>query len=60
MNKIINNFLLKVDKFMPEMHLRQPGFTYSACSSFTKKGILKKEWKNLKNQEIHEIYSKTN
>ena len=24
------------DKFMPEMHLRQPGFTYSACGSFTK------------------------
>ena len=24
------------DKFMPEMHLRQPGFTYSACRSFTK------------------------
>ena len=21
---------------MPEMHLRQPGFTYSACGSFTK------------------------
>ena len=25
------------DKFLPEMHLKQPGFTYSACSSFTKK-----------------------
>ena len=24
------------DKFMPEMHLKQPGFTYSACSPFTK------------------------
>ena len=24
------------DKFMPEIHLRQPAFTYSACSSFTK------------------------
>ena len=24
------------NKFMPEMHLRQPGFTYSACGSFTK------------------------
>ena len=24
------------DKFMPEMHFRQPGFTYSACGSFTK------------------------
>ena len=24
------------NKFMPEIHLRQPGFTYSACGSFTK------------------------
>ena len=24
------------DKFMPEMHLRQPVFTYSACGPFTK------------------------
>ena len=24
------------DKFMPEMHLKQPGFTYSACGPFTK------------------------
>ena len=36
MNKIINTFLLAGDKFMPEMHLRQPGFTYSACGPFTK------------------------
>ena len=36
MNKIINKFLLVGDKFMPEMHLRQPGFTYSACGPFTK------------------------
>ena len=36
MNKIINKFLLTGDKFMPEMHLRQPGFTYSACDPFTK------------------------
>ena len=35
-NKIINKFLLVGDKFMPEMHLRQPGFTYSACGPFTK------------------------
>ena len=33
---IINNFLLVGDKFMPEMHLRQPGFTYSTCSPLTK------------------------
>ena len=35
MNDIINKFLLAGDKFMPEMHLRQPGFTI-ACGPFTK------------------------
>ena len=28
--------MLTVDKCMPELHLRQPGFTYSACGRFTK------------------------
>ena len=36
MNKILNKFLLVRDKFMPEIHLKQPGFTYSACGPFTK------------------------
>ena len=36
MNGIINKFLLAGDKFIPEMHLKQPGFTYSACGPFTK------------------------
>ena len=36
MDEIVNNFLLAGDKFMPEMHLKQPGFTYSACGPFTK------------------------
>ena len=36
MNKIINKFLLTGDKFMPEMHLRQPGFTYSAADHLLK------------------------
>ena len=36
MNEIVNKFLLAGDKFMPEKHLRQPGFTYSACGPFTK------------------------
>ena len=36
MNDIINKFLLARDKSMPEMHLRQPGFTYSASGPFTK------------------------
>ena len=24
------------DKFVPQLHLKQPGFTYSACGPFTK------------------------
>ena len=36
MNEIFNNFLLPGDKFIPEAHLKQPEFTYSACGIFTK------------------------
>ena len=36
MNEIVNKFLLLGDKFMPELHLKQPGFTYSACGSLTR------------------------
>ena len=36
MNEIVNNFLLAGDKFKPEMHIKQPGFTYSASGLFTK------------------------
>ena len=36
MNEIVNKFLFGGDKFTPEMHLKQPGFTYSACGPFTK------------------------
>ena len=36
MNEIVNKFLLAGDTFMPQMHLKQPGFTYSACGPFTK------------------------
>ena len=36
MNEILNKFLLARDKFMSEMHLRQPGFTYIACGPITK------------------------
>ena len=43
MNDIINKLLLAGDKFMPEMHLRPPGFTYSACRPFTEnKGKIQK------------------
>ena len=47
MNKNINQFLLTGDKFMPELHLKQPGFTYSACGSLTKhRKIIQKYRKN--------------
>ena len=36
MNEIVNKFLLAGDKFMPELHLKQPGFTYSACRTFNR------------------------
>ena len=39
-NEIVNRFLLDGNKFMLEMHLKQLGFTYSACWQFTKK----REW----------------
>ena len=35
-NEIVNKFLLAGDKFMPEMDLKHPGFTYSVCGPFTK------------------------
>ena len=34
--KLANRFLLAGDKCMPQKHLRQAGFTYSACGPFTK------------------------
>ena len=49
MNKIVNKFLLAGDKFMPEIHLRQPKLQET-----------KKEYKNLKKEEIHDIFLKTN
>ena len=55
MNEIVNTFLLVGDKFMPEMHLKQPGFTYSACGPFTK---IKKELKSLCKLEIQTLFTK--
>ena len=40
MNEIVNKFLLVGDKFVPKLHLKQPGFTYSACGPFSRN----KEW----------------
>ena len=42
---------------MPEMNSRQPGFTYNACGPFRK---TKKEYENLKKQEIPDEFIKTN
>ena len=36
MNETVNKLLLPSDNFMSEMHLKEPGFTYSACGPFTK------------------------
>ena len=52
MNKIINKFLLAGDKFMPEMHLRQPGFAYSACGPFTKNKESIQKFKETGNKAI--------
>ena len=56
MNKIINKLLLSGEKFMLEMHLKQPGFTYKACGPFTKN---KERIKKFKEQEIQDIFIKT-
>ena len=45
MNNVINKFLLADDKFMPEMHLRQPRLVYSACGPFTRHKERIKEFK---------------
>ena len=55
MNEIVNKFLLAGDKFMSEIHLKQTGFTYRVCGTFTKK---KKEWKNLCRQETQILFTK--
>ena len=57
MNEIVNKFLLAGDKFMPGMHLKQPGFTYSACGPFTKN---KERIQKIKKQEIQAILTKMN
>ena len=57
MNEIVNKILLAGDKFMAEMHLKQPGFTYIACGPFTKN---KERIQSLKKQEIQAIFIKMN
>ena len=48
MNEIMNKLLLAGDIFVPKMHLKQPGFTYSPCGPLTKKKKKKKKKKELK------------
>ena len=56
-NEIINKFLLVGEKFMPEMHLKQPGFTYSACGPFTRN---KERIENLWKLEIQILFINMN
>ena len=55
MNEIVNKSLLAGDTFLPETHLRQLELTYSACVNHLLKAK-KKEYKNLKKQEIQYIF----
>ena len=55
MNEIVNKFLVVGDNFMPEMHLKQPGSTYSAYGPFTKN---KERIKSLCRQEIQISFTK--
>ena len=57
MNEIVNKSLLAGDKFMPEMRLKQPEFTYGACGAFTKN---KERIQKFKEQEIQAIFTKIN
>ena len=54
MNQVINKFLLAEDKFMPEIHLQQLGFTYSACGLFTKHNERIKKFKQT--GDTHYLY----
>ena len=53
MNEIVNKFLLAGYTFMPEMHLKQPGFTHSTCGPFTK---IKERIKKIKKTGDADIY----
>ena len=57
MNNIINKFLLAGDKFLSEMHLRQPQFVYSACGPFTRH---KERIKKLNKQVIRVMFIEMN
>ena len=54
MNEIVSKFLLAGDKLIPDMHLKQPGFTYSACRPFTKNK--ERIWKFKETGDTNDIY----
>ena len=58
MNGIVNTLLLARDKFISEMNLKQPGFIYSACGTFTKNKTKKKNTKILRNNRFTIYLSK--
>ena len=53
MNEIVNTFLLTGNKFMPEMYLKQPGFTLIACGPFTKNKKLIQKLKENRRYKLH-------
>ena len=55
MNEIVNKFLLAVDKFMPEIHLKQPGFAYSACGPFIKNIERIQKFKETQSKRRHKL-----
>ena len=55
MNDIVNRFLLAGDEFMPESHLREPGYTYRACGLFTK---TKQRIQKFQKKEINNVFFK--
>ena len=57
MDETVNKFLLVGDAFMPEMHLKQPGFTYSACGTFTKN---KERIEKISRLEIQILFTEMN
>ena len=54
MNELVNTFLSTGDKFMPEMHLKQPGHTYRAYGPFTKNKERVKQFKE--SGDLRDIY----
>ena len=63
MNKIINKFLLIGEKFIPELQLKQPGFTYGlyGLTYFMDNLVnIVKDFKNLEKHVIYTIYGEMN